>query len=67
MEATEMSINRWMHKEAAVHICNGILLRHQKGHIWASADEVDEPRAYLLYRVKQARKRKKKSLFIFRF
>ena len=30
MEATSMSINRWMDKEDVVSIHNGILLRHQK-------------------------------------
>ena len=36
----------WMHKEIVVHIYNGILLTHRKEHIWVSANEVDEPRAY---------------------
>ena len=30
MKATYMSTNRWMDKEAAVHMCNGILLSHKK-------------------------------------
>ena len=34
MEATWMSIDRWMDKEAMVHIYNGILLSHKKEHIW---------------------------------
>ena len=29
-----------------VHIYNGILFSHKKEHIWASSNEVDEPRAY---------------------
>ena len=41
-----MSINRWMDKEAVVHIYSGILLSHEKEHIWVTANEVDEPRAY---------------------
>ena len=41
-----MSIDRWMDKEAMVHIYNGILLSHKKEHIWVSPNEVDEPRAY---------------------
>ena len=46
MQATSMSINRWMDKEAVVHIYNGILLSHKKEHIWVSSKEVDEPRPY---------------------
>ena len=41
-----MSINRWMDKEAEVHICNGMLLGHKKEHLWVSSNEVDEPRTY---------------------
>ena len=29
-----------------VHTYNGILLSHNKEHIWVSSNEVDEPRAY---------------------
>ena len=32
--------------EVVVHVHNGILLRHEKEHIWVSSDEVDEPRTY---------------------
>ena len=32
-------------KEAMVHN-NGILLSHEKEHIWISSNEVNEPRAY---------------------
>ena len=46
MEATQMSINRWMDKEAVICIYNGILLSHKKEHIWVSSDELDEPRIY---------------------
>ena len=44
-----------MHKEAMVHLYNGILLSHKKEHTWVSTSEVDEPRAY---KVKEVRKRK---------
>ena len=30
MEATEVSINRWMDKEDVAHVYNGILLSHEK-------------------------------------
>ena len=35
-----------MDKENLVHKHNGILLSHEKEHIWVSSDEVDESRAY---------------------
>ena len=35
-----MSIDRWMDKEAAVHIYSEILLSHEKKHTWVSANEV---------------------------
>ena len=41
-----MSTDRWMDKEAMVHIYNEILLIHKKECIWVSSNEVDEPRAY---------------------
>ena len=40
-----MSIDRWIDKEAVVHIHNGILLSHKKECIWVNSNEVDEPRA----------------------
>ena len=46
MEATYMSIDRWMDKEAVVRMYNGILLSHQKECIWISSNRVHEPRAY---------------------
>ena len=46
MEATQMSIDRWMGGEAVVHIYNGILLNHKKECILASSNEVGAPRAY---------------------
>jgi len=46
MKATYMSINRWMNKEAVVHIYDGILLSHKKERIWICSNEVDETRAY---------------------
>ena len=33
MEATKMSINRGVDKEAVVNICNGILLNYKKNEI----------------------------------
>ena len=41
-----MYINRWMTKEAVIHIHNGILLTFRKECIWVSSNEVDEPRGY---------------------
>ena len=38
MEATQMSINRGMDKEDAVHLCNGILLSHKKEQNWIIRD-----------------------------
>ena len=46
MDATQMSLDRWMDKEVVVYIHNGILLSHKKEHIWVSSNEVDEPRTY---------------------
>ena len=39
-EATWMSTDRWMDKEVAIHIYNGILLNHKKEQIWVSSSEV---------------------------
>ena len=52
-----MSIDRWMDKEAVVHIHNGIFLSYKKEHIWASSNEVDEPRAYYAKWSKSERER----------
>ena len=41
-----MSTDRWMDKEVAVQIHNGILLSHKKEHTWDSSDDVDETRTY---------------------
>ena len=46
MEATYMSIDRWMDKEVVVHIHKGISLSHKKESIYISSNEVDEPGAY---------------------
>ena len=46
MEATKMSIDRWMDNEAVVYTYSGILLSHRKEHIWVSPNEVHEPRPY---------------------
>jgi len=48
MEATKMSIDRWMEKEVVVHTHNGILLSHKKECMWVTSDEVDEPRTYYI-------------------
>ena len=37
MEATEISINRWIDKQAVVYIYNRILFSHEKEHIWVSS------------------------------
>ena len=57
MEVTQMSTDRWMDKEAVVHIYNGILLTYKKEHIWVSANEVDEPRAYYTEWIKTEREK----------
>ena len=41
-----MSIDRWMDKEAVVHIYDGTLLSHKKEWIWVSFNKMDKPRAY---------------------
>ena len=46
MEATSMSISRWMGKEVVVHIHSGILLSYKKEHISVCSNEVGEPGAY---------------------
>ena len=58
MEATEMSIDRWMDKEAVVEYWNGILLCHKKECIWVSSNEVDELRAYYTKWSKSEREKK---------
>ena len=40
-----MSTDRWIDREAMVHIYNGILFSHKKQQIGVSSSEVDEPRA----------------------
>ena len=44
MEATYVSIDRWMDKEDVAHIYNGILLRHKRKRNWVICSEVDGPR-----------------------
>jgi len=57
MEATCMSIDRWIDKEVVVHIHNGILLGHKKKkQIWVSCSKVDEPRASYTSEVSQLEK-----------
>ena len=55
MEATKMSIDRWMDKEVVVYKHNGILLSRKKECIWVSSNEVDEPRTYYTKRGKWSR------------
>ena len=45
MEAAWMSIDRWMGKEVAVHVYNGVLLSCKKEQTGVSCSDVDEPRA----------------------
>ena len=35
-----------MDKEVVVHTHNGTLISREKGQIWVSSNDVDEPRAY---------------------
>ena len=44
IEATQVSIERWMDKEDVGHIYNGILLHHKKKGNWVICIEVDGPR-----------------------
>ena len=44
MEATDVSYNRGLNKEAVVHIYNGILLSHKKSWNTAICDNMDGPR-----------------------
>ena len=44
MEATYVSIDRWMNKEDVAHIYNGILLSHKRKWNWVICSEVDGPR-----------------------
>ena len=46
MEATQVSINRWMDKEDVVHIHSGILLSHKKEWNIAIYGNMDGPRDY---------------------
>ena len=43
MEATLVSIDRWMDKEDVAHIYNGILLSHKNKQNWVIYHEVDGP------------------------
>ena len=44
MEATWMSINRWMDKEDVVDTYNEILLNHKNERNWVICSDVDEVR-----------------------
>ena len=43
MEATLVSIDRWMDKEDVAHIHNAIVLSHKKKWNWVFCSEVDGP------------------------
>ena len=58
MEATYMSIDRWMDKEVVVHTHNGILLSHKKECLWVSSNEVDELESIIQSEVSQKEKDK---------
>ena len=64
MEATQLSIGRWMDKESVVYIHNGILLNYKKEHIWVSSTEVDEPGAYHAEQNEGSQKEKHKSCIL---
>ena len=59
MEATWMSIGRWLHREVVVHIHNRILFSYTKEHIWVSSNEVGETEAYYTEWSKSERKTQK--------
>ena len=42
MEATSVSINKWMDKEDVVYICNGILLSHKTERNFAICSNMNE-------------------------
>ena len=52
-----MSISRWMDKEVAVHIHNGMWLSYKNEHILVSSHELDEHRAYYTEWSKSERER----------
>ena len=67
MEATQLSINRWIDKEIMVHNCvhsihNEILLSYRKEHIWINSNAVDKLRAYYTNEVSQKEKDKYRKL-----
>ena len=46
MEATQMSIDRWMNKEDVVHIYNGLLLNYKEEQYCVILRDEDGPRVY---------------------
>ena len=46
MEATQVTINRWMDKEDVIYIYNGILLSHKKEWNSAICSNMDGPRGH---------------------
>ena len=58
MEATWMSIDKWIDQEDVVQICNGILLSHKKEQMWISWTAVEETRICYTSEVSQKEKNK---------
>ena len=58
MEATSMSMDRWMDKEDVVHIYNGILLSHKGEQNWVICSDVDDLRSVTLSEESQKEKNK---------
>ena len=50
-----------MDKEAMMHIYGGIVLRHEKEHIWLNSNGVDEHTAYYTEWEKQRKSQKEKN------
>ena len=46
MEATQMSIHRWMDKEDGIHVFSGVLLSYKKEWNNAICSNIDGPRDY---------------------
>ena len=61
MEATEVSIIRWMDKEDMAHIYNGILLSHKKKWNEGICNEVDGVRVCHTEWSKSEREKQKKT------